>query len=93
MYAPLAIRFPSSLMSILWFIFIGIVGGWLAGLITRGHGFGALANFVIGVVGAVIGGLLFDLLGISAYGTMGALALAVIGAVVLLGVAGMMRRA
>jgi uncharacterized membrane protein YeaQ/YmgE (transglycosylase-associated protein family) len=78
-------------MSIIWFIIIGIVAGWLAGLITRGHGFGAIADFVIGVVGAVIGGFIFDLLGITAYGTMGSLAMAVIGAIVLLAVAGMLR--
>ena len=78
-------------MSIIWFIIIGIVAGWLAGLITRGHGFGAIADFVIGVVGAVIGGFIFDLLGITAYGTLGSLAMAVIGAVVLLAIAGMLR--
>ncbi len=79
-------------MSILWFIIVGIVAGWIAGLITRGHGFGALANFVIGVVGAVIGGFIFDMLGVTAYGTLGSLTMAVIGAVILLAVAGMLRR-
>ncbi len=80
-------------MSILAFIIIGIVAGWIAGLIMKGHGFGLVVDFVIGVVGAVIGGFLFQLLGISAYGTLGALAMAVIGAVVFLGIAGMLRRA
>ena len=75
-------------MSILGFIVIGIVAGWLASVITRGHGYGLVADFVIGVVGAVIGGFLFDLLGVTAYGAMGALAMAVVGAVVFLAVAG-----
>ena len=79
-------------MDILVFIIIGIVAGWLAGIIMRGHGFGMIADFVIGVVGAVIGGFLFRLFGITAYGTMGALAMAVIGAVVLLGLSGMLKR-
>ncbi len=79
-------------MSILGFIIIGILAGWIAGLIMRGHGFGMIADFVIGIVGAVIGGFLFGLLGINAYGSIGALAMAVVGAVVLLGVAGALRR-
>lgn len=80
-------------MSILAFIIIGIVAGWIAGLIMKGHGFGMVADFVIGIVGAVIGGFLFNLLGIDVYGTLGTLAMAVIGAVVFLGIAGMIRRA
>lgn len=79
-------------MRILWFIIIGILIGWIAGLITRGHGFGVLADFIIGIVGAVVGGLIFDLLGITAYGAVGSFAMAVIGAVVLLGLAGLVGR-
>lgn len=79
-------------MSILGFILIGIVAGWIAGLLMRGHGFGMMGDLVVGVVGAVIGGFIFQLLGISAYGTSAALAMSVIGAVVLLGVAGLFRR-
>ena len=80
-------------MEILWFIFIGIVAGWLAGLLMRGHGFGLLGNLVIGVVGAVVGGFLFDLFGITAYGTIGSIVMSVIGAVVLLGLISMVRKA
>lgn len=79
-------------MSIIGFIIIGIVAGWIAGLIMRGHGFGAIADFVIGVVGAVIGGFIFDLLGVTAYGTLGALAMSVVGAVILLALSGMLRK-
>jgi uncharacterized membrane protein YeaQ/YmgE (transglycosylase-associated protein family) len=80
-------------MSILWFILIGIVAGWLAGLLMRGHGFGMIGDLVLGIVGAVIGGFIFDLLGVTAYGTTGSIAMSVIGAVVLLGITGMFRRA
>ncbi len=80
-------------MSILAFIVIGILAGWIAGLIMHGRGFGPVADLVIGVVGAVIGGLLFDLMNITAYGFVGALAMSVLGAVVLLGIAGMLKRA
>lgn len=79
-------------MSILGFILIGIVAGWIAGLITRGHGFGMIADFVIGIIGAVIGGMLFDFFGLTAYGTLGSLAMAVIGAVILLGITGLFHK-
>lgn len=55
-------------MDILWFLLIGLVAGWLAGLITKGSGFGLLGDLVIGVVGALLGGFLFSLIGISAGG-------------------------
>lgn len=45
--------------SILVFLIVGAVAGWLAGLIVSGGGFGLLGNIVIGIVGAFIAGLLF----------------------------------
>jgi uncharacterized membrane protein YeaQ/YmgE (transglycosylase-associated protein family) len=80
-------------MEILGFIVIGVAAGWLAALIMRGHGFGLIGDLIVGVVGAVIGGFIFRLIGISAGGVFGSLAMAVIGAVVLLGLAGIVRRA
>ena len=79
-------------MSILAFIIVGVLAGWIAGLIMRGHGFGLIADFVIGIVGAVIGGFLFQLLGVSTYGFVGSLAMAVVGAVVLLAIASALHR-
>lgn len=80
-------------MSIFAFIVVGILAGWIAGLIMRGHGFGMIADLIIGVVGAVIGGLIFDFLGITAYGFTGSLTMSVLGAVILLGFSSVMRRA
>lgn len=68
----------------LWFLIIGIVAGWLAGQISRGHGFGLLGDMIVGVVGAFLGGFLFNLIGINAYGTIGSIIVATIGSVVLL---------
>ncbi|MCL1933779.1 MAG: GlsB/YeaQ/YmgE family stress response membrane protein [Candidatus Azobacteroides sp.] len=68
----------------IWFIIIGIVAGFLAGLIMKGRGFGVVLNLIIGVVGSVLGGWIFNLLGISATGIIGSLICAVVGAVVLL---------
>lgn len=71
-------------MSFLWFIIIGAIAGWLAGLIMKGAGFGLLVNIIVGCVGAVLGGWIFGLLGFSSTGLLGSLITALVGAVVLL---------
>lgn len=72
-------------MHFLWFILIGAIAGWLAGLITKGGGFGILGNIVIGILGAVIGGWIARELQISVgSGMLGSLLVATGGAVVLL---------
>ena len=71
-------------MELLWFILIGLAAGWLAGQLTKGSGFGALGDIVIGVIGALLGGFLFRLLGIVAFGLLGQLVVATIGALLLL---------
>ena len=64
-------------------ILIGLIAGWLSGKLTKGSGFGLFANLFLGLVGAVVGGWIFDRLGIEFYGFIGSLAAATVGAVVL----------
>lgn len=71
-------------MSILWFLIIGVLAGWIAGKLFKGGGFGLVGNLIVGVLGAVIGGFIFDLLGVAAFGLLGKLVMSVIGALVLL---------
>jgi len=71
-------------MSIIWFLFIGLVAGWIAGELMRGDGFGVVGNIAVGIVGALFGGFLFDMLGISTYGLVGSLVTATMGAVAFL---------
>jgi uncharacterized membrane protein YeaQ/YmgE (transglycosylase-associated protein family) len=73
-----------DLTSILIFLGIGAVAGWLAGTIMKGGGFGLIADIIIGILGAVVGGVLFGVLGISAGGLIGAIVTATVGAIVLL---------
>lgn len=81
-----------ALTIILWLI-IGAVAGWIAGELMRGRGFGLLGNIIIGIIGAVIGGLLFSALGVApGFGIVGSLITAIIGAVVLLFILGLFRR-
>lgn len=71
-------------MSLIFWLIIGGLAGWIAGNIMRGGGFGILGNIGVGVVGAVVGGLLFSLLGLSSNGFIGSLVTATVGAVLLL---------
>jgi uncharacterized membrane protein YeaQ/YmgE (transglycosylase-associated protein family) len=66
-----------------WFLFVGGVIGWLAGLIISGRGFGIIADIIIGIVGAMFGGWMAEVLGISINSSLGAFLMAVVGAVVL----------
>ena len=68
-----------------WFLFIGGVIGWLAGLIIRGRGFGIVGDIVIGIVGAMLGGWMARVLGLYAGNSLGAFLVALVGAVVLVG--------
>lgn len=83
-----------DLNSLIIFLVIGAVAGWLAGVIMKGFGFGLIGNMIVGVIGAVIGGYLFGALGVSAGGGLvGSLITAVVGAVVLLFVVRLIKRA
>ncbi|NEX16851.1 MAG: GlsB/YeaQ/YmgE family stress response membrane protein [Halochromatium sp.] len=73
-----------DITSLLIFLAIGALAGWLAGVLMKGGGFGLLIDIVLGIVGAVVGGFLFGLLGISANGLIGSIITATVGAVVLL---------
>jgi len=71
-------------MNIFIFLLIGLVAGWLAGVITKGRGFGLVGDLVVGVVGAFVGGFVFRFLGIGAGGVLGEILVATAGAVLLL---------
>ncbi len=73
-----------DLTTLFIFLALGAVAGWLAGLIMKGNGFGLIVNILVGIIGAIIGGWIFTLLGISTSGFIGAMITAVAGAVILL---------
>jgi len=75
------------------FLAIGAVAGWLAGTLMKGGGFGLLGNIVVGIIGAVVGGFVFGLLGISAGGLIGSTITATAGAVLLLFVVSIIKKA
>ncbi len=51
-----------------WFLIIGAVAGWPAGKLTRGRGFGLVWDFVVGILGALVGGFIFRLIGVVSFG-------------------------
>jgi uncharacterized membrane protein YeaQ/YmgE (transglycosylase-associated protein family) len=81
-------------MSFLWFLVVGLVAGWLAGVLVKGGGFGVIGDLVVGVIGAFLGGWLFSTLGASAGGgLLGSIIVATVGAVVLLFIVRLVKRA
>ncbi|MBW4046467.1 MAG: GlsB/YeaQ/YmgE family stress response membrane protein [Proteobacteria bacterium] len=81
-------------MHLLAFLIIGAIAGWLAGLMTKGGGFGLLGDIVVGVVGAFLGGFLFRMLGLfPGGGLIPSLIVATVGAVVLLFLIRLIKRA
>jgi uncharacterized membrane protein YeaQ/YmgE (transglycosylase-associated protein family) len=80
-------------MYLIWVIVIGILAGWIAGKIMRGHGFGLLGDLIVGVIGSLLGSFIFGLLGLGAYGLIGRLVIAIAGAVILLWLIRFIKRA
>lgn len=80
--------------TILIWILVGAIAGWLAGLVVRGFGFGLIGNIVVGIIGAFLGGWLFGVLGVAiGAGIINTIFTAFIGAVVLLLIVRVIKRA
>jgi uncharacterized membrane protein YeaQ/YmgE (transglycosylase-associated protein family) len=80
--------------SLLIFLIIGAIAGWLAGLIVSGFGFGLVGNIIVGIVGAFIAGLLLPRIGfVLDGGILAAIVHATIGAVILLVLVKLLKRA
>lgn len=77
-------------MTIIGWIILGLVAGWIAGLIMKGGGYGIVGNIVVGIVGALLGGWLGSaLFGLTVTGNvldLTSLFLAVVGAVILIAI-------
>ena len=72
---------------LIWWIFLGLIAGWLAGKLARGRGFGCIGDILLGLIGSVVGGWIFTKLGIVHTNTfLFSLAAATVGAVVLVAI-------
>jgi uncharacterized membrane protein YeaQ/YmgE (transglycosylase-associated protein family) len=81
------------LTSLIAWLLIGAIAGWIASLIVKGRGLGLFGNIVVGIVGAVIAGWLLPLIGfVFIGGVLAAIVNAVIGAVLLLVIIGFVQQ-
>jgi uncharacterized membrane protein YeaQ/YmgE (transglycosylase-associated protein family) len=71
-------------MSLILFLFIGLVAGWLANTLYKGTGSGLLMNLLLGVLGSVIGRMIFKLLGLNSSNLVGSIVMATVGALAVL---------
>ena len=78
--------------AIISWLVVGLVAGWLAGQIMKGSGFGPVGNLVLGVIGAVVGGVLFRLVGLGPTNLIGSVIAATVGAIVFVVVVGLIKR-
>lgn len=66
-------------------IIVGALAGWLAGVLTKGEGYGILINILLGIIGGVIGGWVFRFFGFTpGTGFVPQLITALVGAAIVL---------
>jgi uncharacterized membrane protein YeaQ/YmgE (transglycosylase-associated protein family) len=82
-----------NIINLIIFLAIGALIGWLAGNIRKGRGFGVIGNIIVGILGAVLGGFIFGLFGITTGGIVGSIIMATIGAVLLLYLISILKKA
>jgi uncharacterized membrane protein YeaQ/YmgE (transglycosylase-associated protein family) len=81
-------------MFLLYIIIVGLIAGWATGKIMKGSGYGPLTDILLGVVGAIVGSRLLGLLGIySSGGLVPSILIAIVGAVVLVLIVRLIKRA
>jgi uncharacterized membrane protein YeaQ/YmgE (transglycosylase-associated protein family) len=81
-------------MGFLYWIIVGLIAGWLAGVVMKGGGYGLVVDIILGVLGGIVGGWLFGALGIAQGGSLvGSIIVAFVGAVVLVAITRLLKRA
>ena len=81
-------------MELLYFLLIGLIAGWLAGMIVKGGGYGLVGDIVVGILGALLGGFLFGSLGGAVGGgLLGSIVVATLGAIILIAILRLIKRA
>lgn len=79
---------------LLYWLIVGLIAGWLAGVVMKGGGYGMLADIILGLLGGVLGGWIFSSLGVgSGGGLVGGIIVAFIGAVILVAITRALKRA
>jgi uncharacterized membrane protein YeaQ/YmgE (transglycosylase-associated protein family) len=79
--------------NLIWWVLVGLIAGWAAGKIMKGGGYGVAMDIVLGIVGAVVGGWLVGVLGFQAGGFISTIIVAIIGAVFLIWITRLIKKA
>ena len=81
-------------MGLIAWIVVGLIAGWLSGVVMKGGGYGILVDIILGILGGIVGGWLFGVLGIMhGSGMIGSIIVAFVGAVILVGITRLIKRA
>jgi uncharacterized membrane protein YeaQ/YmgE (transglycosylase-associated protein family) len=80
-------------VGILTLIIVGLIAGWLAGQVMKGGGYGILVDIILGILGGVVGGWIFGRLGWQGGGIIASIVVAFIGAVILVGITRLLKKA
>jgi len=77
----------------LYWIIVGLIAGWLAGLVMKGGGYGIIVDILLGILGGWLGGWIFGRLGIwPAGGMIGSIVVAFVGAVILVWITRLLKK-
>lgn len=77
---------------IIWWIIVGLIAGWAAGKIMKGGGYGVVADIVLGILGAILGGWVVGMLGLGGGGMIWSILVAILGAVILIWLTRLIKR-
>lgn len=80
-------------MNIIIFLVVGGISGWLAGVIMKGSGYGVIIDIVLGIIGGIVGGHVLGVLGITAGGLIGTIITCVLGAVIIIAILRLIKKA
>lgn len=80
--------------ALVYWIIVGLIAGWLAGQVMKGGGYGVVVDIILGILGGIIGGWVFGALGIfPGGGIIGGIIVAFVGAVILVAITRVLKRA
>jgi len=80
--------------SVIYWIVVGLIAGWLAGQVMKGGGYGVLIDIILGILGGIVGGWVFGILGIwPGGGIIGSIIVAFVGAVILVWISRLVKKA
>lgn len=73
-------------------LIVGALAGWLAGVVMKGSGFGALVNIILGLIGGIVGRLAFGLLGFSSHTLLSDIVVSFVGSVIVVWLVGQLNK-